>query len=381
MQDSGPIGLVSLLIFLVSWPGEETRPHARLRSWKRFDFAGTVLGIAASALVVFAFQNAGESGPGAWKSAVFIAPITVGLACWMGLFAWAFAVDKWFAHSIVPIFPVQLFQNRLYTRSTITTLLMGYPHLLLIFCFPIRMQVVSGRSPLIAGLTMLPMLGTVALGSMVSGKVNANNNNNNNNKSHLAETMRCGTWLMALGCVLLTTVRGSEDDAKALGYLAFAGFGFGLCTAAATNVIGVEVPTQQRASAHGIVAQARILGGSLGLSVSTVCLHTEVINRLPDILTPGELASFDGDVKRIMGDSLEAIQLAYVSAFRRTVLTAGIIACCAVMSTFYGSRLHREGLHREDDEQGRHEETALEETQPRATEPLIPFQDVVHPRA
>lgn len=239
MKYSGPIGFVSMFIFLISWPRKERIPRTRLRSWKRFDFVGTILGIAASALVVFAFQNAGESGSKVWKSAVFIAPVTIGLACWIALFTWAIAIDKWFAQSIVPVFPVQLFRNRLYTRSTLMTLFMGFPHLLVIFSFPIRMQVVSGKSPLIAGLMLLPMLGTVALGSMVSGKINATKNN-------LVETMNLGACLMALGCGLLTTVEGSKDDAKAIGFLTFMGLGFGLHAAAATNVIGVEVPIQQR---------------------------------------------------------------------------------------------------------------------------------------
>lgn len=208
-------------------------------SWKQFDFVGTILGIAASVLVVFAFQNAGESEPKTWGRPIFIAPLVIGLACWLALFAWGFAIEKWFAQSITPVFPIELLRNRRYARSTLTTFLLGYPHLLLIFLFPIRMQVVSDKSPLLAGLTLLPMLGTVAIGSMVSGKVNAV-------KDHLSGTLRCGSWLMGLGFVLLTTVRGPEDDAKALGFLAFVGFGFGLFTAAATNVISVDVLTRQK---------------------------------------------------------------------------------------------------------------------------------------
>ncbi|PKK42889.1 hypothetical protein CI102_12751, partial [Trichoderma harzianum] len=209
------------------------------------------------------------------------------------------------------------------TISMLTTFLLGYPYLLLIFLFPIRMQVVSGKSPLLAGLTLLPMLGTAAIGSMVSGKVNAV-------KDHLSGTLRCGSWLMGLGFVLLTTVRGPENDARALGFLAFVGFGFGLFTAAATNVISVDVLTRQKASAHGILAQARILGGSLGVAVSTLFLHTEVINRLPDILTPEELAFMEGDMKNLVGDSLEAVKKAYSSAFHKSITTAAVAACLAV---------------------------------------------------
>ncbi|KAL6881505.1 MFS general substrate transporter [Trichoderma novae-zelandiae] len=280
--------------------------------------------------------------------------------------SWRWIFWKWFAQSIVPVFPIQLFRNRRYARSALTTFLVGYPHLLLIFSFPIRMQIVSGKSPLIAGLMLLPMLGTVAIGSVVSGKINAA-------KDYLSGTLRCGTWMMALGFVLLPTIKGSEDDAKALGFLAFAGFGFGLFTAAATNVISVDVPTRHKASAHGITAQARILGGSLGISVSTLFLHTEVINRLPELVPPEELASVRGDMQNLTGASLEAVKRAYVSAFHKGITTAAVAACLAVLSTaFMNCQMRRS---RSDVEQQR-EEVAPEEGGQRAVEPLIPLQTV-----
>ncbi|KAL6884369.1 major facilitator superfamily transporter [Trichoderma longibrachiatum] len=365
---NGPIGVISLLVFLLSWPSKREMPRTQTRPWRQFDFVGTVLGIAASVLVVFAFQNAGESGPGIWGRAVFIAPVVTGLACWVGVVAWGYAIEKWFAHCIVPVFPIQLFRIQRYARSALTTFLVGYPHLLLIFSFPIRMQIVSGKSPLIAGLMLLPMLGTVAIGSMVSGKINST-------KDYLSGTLRCGTWMMALGFVLLPTIKGSEDDAKALGFLAFAGFGFGLFTAAATNVISVDVPTRQKASAHGITAQARILGGSLGISISTLFLHTEVINRLPELVPPEELASIRGDMQHLKGASLEAVKRAYVSAFHKGITTAAVAACLAVLSTAFITCQMRRRERQRDVEQQR-EDVAPEEREPRVAEPLIPLQTV-----
>ncbi|KAL6793529.1 major facilitator superfamily domain-containing protein [Trichoderma sp. SZMC 28013] len=303
-------------------------------------------------------------------SAGILGPVLGGIfaeyTSWRWIFWMKSATPTWFAQSITPVFPIELLRNRRYARSTLTTFLLGYPHLLLIFLFPIRMQVVSDKSPLLAGLTLLPMLGTVAIGSMVSGKVNAV-------KDHLSGTLRCGSWLMGLGFVLLTTVRGPEDDAKALGFLAFVGFGFGLFTAAATNVISVDVLTRQKASAHGILAQARILGGSLGIAVSTLFLHTEVINRLPDILTPDELDFMEGDMKNLVGDSLEAVKKAYVSAFHKSITTAAVAACLAVLSTAFMS-CH---IRKRDIEQ-QLQATIPRDGQQRVAEPLIPLQDIAH---
>lgn len=213
--------------------------YAQLRSWKQFDIVGAILGIAASVLVVFALENAGESE--AWGDVKFIVPLILGLFSWITLFLWSKFVDKRLSQNVVSVFPMTLFKIRHYASTTLTTLFAGCPYLLLIYSIPIRMQVVSGKSPLAAGLALLPMLGTVALGSIISGKLNAPASN-----LTLTSTMRTGTSLMASGCGFLGLTKGSKDDAIVLGLLTMVGFGFGLCTSAATNMISVVVPMKQR---------------------------------------------------------------------------------------------------------------------------------------
>lgn len=88
-----------------------------------------------------------------------------------------------------------------------------------------------------------------------------------------------------------------------------------------------------------MLAQARILGGSFGIAVSTACLHHFVINRLVDIIPADELASFDGDMTHFKGGSLEAIQSACIAAFNRGVELAMVGCWLAFFSTFYGYRI------------------------------------------
>lgn len=225
--------------FYFSWPLKKQAEYTQLQSWKQFDIIGAVLGIAASVLIVFSLENAGESE--AWGAIEFIAPLILGLVSWITLFLWSNFVDKRPSQNIVSIFPITLFRNRHYTRTILTTFFAGYPYLLLIYSIPIRMQIVSGKSPLIAGLSLLPMLGTVALGSIISGKMN-----NTTNSHLLTLTMRIGTSLMACGYGFLGVTQELKHDAIVLGLLTIVGFGFGLCTSAATNMIRFEVPIQQR---------------------------------------------------------------------------------------------------------------------------------------
>ncbi len=223
-----------MILFVLSWPSKEQHNPANRLKWKNFDFFGTFLIVAASVLVVFAFQNAGESLYDAFNSSSFIAPITIGLICWVAVFAWAVLVDNGqFGKHLVPAVPFRLFRNRHYTSAALTTLLIGYPYLQIIFTFPTRAQVVSGKTVLVSGLELLPMIGGSAIGSITSGAVNGK-------KNFLFETIATGCCLTLLGCGLLSTVHGHEDDAKALGFLVFPGLGFGLSTAAATMLVTFE---------------------------------------------------------------------------------------------------------------------------------------------
>ncbi|KAL7969705.1 major facilitator superfamily domain-containing protein [Trichoderma sp. SZMC 28014] len=237
-----PICSIGMIILYFSWPRNLQTRYAQLRqlrSWKQFDIIGAVLGITASVLVVFALENAGESE--AWGAIKFILPIILGLLSWIMLLLWSYFVDTRLAENTVSIFPTTLFRNRRYMRTILAALFIGCPYLLLIYSVPMRMQIFSGKSPLVAGLSLLPMLGTVALGSIISGKMNASADHH-----RLISTMRIGTLLTAGGCCWLSLVHGSKDDATTLGLLTLVGFGFGLCTSAATNMISVAVPIQHR---------------------------------------------------------------------------------------------------------------------------------------
>ena len=233
--DSGPIGFVSLIIFFLSWPKAEYLPSTARRPWKEFDYIGSVLIIAAAVLVVFPFQNVGESSGGTWGTAIFIAPLAVGLVFWLALLGWGYLAGHFFQGRIAPTFPIAIFRNRSYAAAAISTLFIGYPYFIITYAFPLRAQVVDEKSSLLAGIMLLPMLGSTAVGSILAGTLSRT-------KNYLFETMLVGACLMTLGVGLLTIVHDADDDAKALGFIVFAGLGFGLNVASATMLTSVEVP-------------------------------------------------------------------------------------------------------------------------------------------
>lgn len=230
---------MSTLAVVLLWPSARCFPSIPKQSWRSLDALGTFLLISAAVLVVFAFQNAGESEDRVWTSLVFIAPLTIGICSWAVLFAWEYRVDQKLRPGITPAFPIALFRNRTYASGVLSTMASGYPLLLILFSSTTRVQAVSGKSALISGVMLLPMLGTSAIGGAIAGKINRGHR-------RASETILVGSCLVLLGCGLLTTVRGPGDDAKALGFLVFPGLGFGLTTTAATIMATIETTPKDR---------------------------------------------------------------------------------------------------------------------------------------
>jgi hypothetical protein len=117
-------------------------------------------------------------------------------------------------------------------------MLTGFPYLLSIYAFPVRFQVVYGRSALQAGLMLLPMLAASAVGTVVAGAVNGGQKS-----QRFFETLLVACALMMLGCGLECTAGdGAVVEAKVLGFLVFVGLGFGLSAAGSTMLAGAEAP-------------------------------------------------------------------------------------------------------------------------------------------
>lgn len=234
-----------MVFFYVSWPKAEFLPNIQKRSWKDLDFLGSLLVVSAAVLIVFAFQDAGYShAENPWSNATFIAPLVVGLICWVGLFAWEGACEHFWSDKMAAL-PLVLIRNRVFAAVILNTIFLGFAYLATLYAVPLRLQVVNGKSPITAGVMMLPMLGATGLGSAITGALSKRQN-------RLSETMTVASVLVTLGLGLETTVSdSSEIEPKFLGFLVFIGLGYGMITASATMFTALEAPIAE----HGKFTQ------------------------------------------------------------------------------------------------------------------------------
>jgi hypothetical protein len=96
------------------------------------------------------------------------------------------------------------------------------------------------------------------------------------------------------------------------------------------NLGGVDIIT---AVAQGIVAQVRVLGGSIGIAASTAILGVVEYNQLRGIVTNSQLASLRDSEKTFTTSQLQAVRKAYSDAFNEDMRVCAIVAGICVLLT------------------------------------------------
>lgn len=178
-----------------------------------------------------------------------------------------------------------------------------------------------------AGVHILPLLGACAIGSFLGGAISSRRNNT-------SLTLLVASCFQLLGVGLMTLVSGADFAPQYnYGFQAIFGLGVGLSLSAATimtNIIASE--ESGRAAAQGAIAQARVLGGCIGLSACTVTFNAHVNKYLAEHLTTKQLEDLHrtplSGLKLPMG-LRELVKDVYSGAFTQEIKI--MILICAVM--------------------------------------------------
>lgn len=323
---SAPIGILPIVLFCVAWPRPNQLQHAERRHFREMDSVGCFLLVAASVLVVFSFQVGGLRGS-AWGTALFLAPLLVGCLCWVLFFGWEFAVLRFWHQTVAPIFPPRLLQRRVYTAAVLATLPTGFVYFVVIYSLPIHFQIVNGKSALGAGIGLLPMLGSAAIGSMLGGMLSAK-------KNRIYQVLVVAACLMVIGAGLLSTLTAKlGTEPSGYGFQVLVGLGFGLTVSSVSMLAATESEIRDHAVAQGIMAQARVFGGSIGIAASTAILAVVERRELAGLVSPSQLTSLASAAASLSPAALFAIRKAYADAFDKTLRVTAIVACAGFLLT------------------------------------------------
>lgn len=87
------------------------------------------------------------------------------------------------------------------------------------------------------------------------------------------------------------------------------------------------------AVAQGIVAQVRILGGSIGIAATTAILGVTQRSELIGVVSAAELSSLQSSAATLSPAQLQAIRQAYTDAFDKSLRVCAIVTGFCVLIT------------------------------------------------
>ncbi|KAI1163554.1 major facilitator superfamily domain-containing protein [Nemania serpens] len=325
-----PFGVVLVIGLYLAWPESLGRQPRGWDSIRRIDFLGNILIIAACTLLVFALQEAGAySFP--WNHPVIVLALVVSSLSWLGFAAWELCLSFKKHTKVEPILPLRL-MGRVYSACVICTFCTGFVYLSILVILPERFQIVNGDNALYSGIHLLPLLGATALGAFLAGAMSRRSNNT-------SWTLLAAHCFQLLGSGLMLMLHNITVEFKAqYGFQVLLGLGIGLSLGSATIMGSVQSAQADLAVAQGIIAQARVLGGSIGIALCSIIFNAKVAHDLSGEMDPDDLEALHHSptIAPWLPPELQGkVKVAYADAFTNDIkLLMGIAAIGIISSCF-----------------------------------------------
>ena len=240
-----PIGILSVPLVLLALPNSF---GARLRA----DIVGVLLAGVGVLALVYGIVNGNDRG---WGSLEVLGALVVGTAL---LVAFVF----WERHVPSPLLPLRLFHDRSFTVANIVGFTFSFGVFGAVFILIQYLQIVTGATPLEAGLmttpwTLAPMI-VAPLAGLIAPRVGTR------------VLIVVGCFLQAVGVGWLAFVMSPElHYLEMLPAFIFAGVGMGLVFAPSSTAVLAHMTADDNAKASGTNSTLREVGVALGIAVLT----------------------------------------------------------------------------------------------------------------
>jgi MFS family permease len=267
-------------------------PFARRRV--KIDWLGaTFISASASALLLLLSLAGQEFAWASWWTVLLASTAVLTL---IG----AILVER---RAAEPILPPRLFRNRTFNLSGIASLAMGAAMFGGMIYFPQYLQVVRDKSPTVSGLLTLPLVFSMLLVSIVSGKA----------------ITRWGRWklfplvgliLVALGSFLLSNVTSTTSLSAICGFTVIFGAGLGLTMQVLILAVQNTVDRRDLGIATSTSMFFRSMGGAIGVAMFGAIIASRLTTEIPRMLAERgiKVPSTDG-LKSLLGTPDEIASL------------------------------------------------------------------------
>ena len=213
------------------------------------DVPGAITATIGIAALVFGIIQAAEEG---WTSAVILGSFAVSAASLT-----AFIIIE--QRTSAPMLPLHFFRQRDFTAAVLVIGIMFFAGVATFFFLTQFFQIVQGRSPLEAGLLILPNAGVIVFASAIAPRVAR--------QIGLRWTVVISLLVMSLAMVGFTQVAADWSAGVEIGMILVLGFGFGLGMPALTDSIMASVPVEDAGIGSAVNDVSRELGSALGVAI------------------------------------------------------------------------------------------------------------------
>ncbi|WP_118180264.1 MDR family MFS transporter [Paraburkholderia phosphatilytica] len=306
-----PLGLFALAVI-----GAAFRPHtAHVKHLIDYWGAG-FLATALTCIILFTSQG-GAILP--WSSPQLWFTLALGIVALGG-----FIHEE--RRAAEPIMPLELFRQRTFVLCCAIGFIVGVSLFGCVTFLPLYLQVVKGSTPTAAGMQLLPMMGGVLLMSIVAGRL----------ISRIGKYRMfpiAGTLLVAIGMVLLSTLKLDTPLTTLNIYMGLLGCGLGMVMQVLILAVQNTVEHRHMGVATSGATLFRSIGGSIGVATFGAVFSNGLASRLQQLVPAGaELPHATGPAT--IHQLPDVLRADYLQAFAGSLHTVFIVAACIVALAF-----------------------------------------------
>lgn len=281
-----PVGIALFIVAAIS-----ITPSAAQAGPRKLDILGAVSVTIGMAALVFGIAQGEREGWGSPVSLISFAVAVVGIA--------VFLYDQAKIAS-APLVPLSVFRNRSIVAANISMFCVGAAMASTFYFLTLLMQFVLGYSPLVTGLSYLPLSVAIFLGAGLVAPQTS--------KLGGRFTLLSGLIVGVVGLGWLSFVDSRATFvADLLGPSLLFGVGVGMVLGTVANLATAALPSSQQGLASGLLTTGQALGGAAGLAVLVAVANAGGgESRVPEQMASGYADAFLGTAVLLVVAALAA---------------------------------------------------------------------------
>ncbi|HUA28100.1 MAG TPA: MFS transporter [Streptosporangiaceae bacterium] len=253
-------------------------PESRSERRPRLDLTGVVISSAGLVALVYGFIKAGEDG---WGDATAVATMAAGVVTLAGFVFWERRVSR--RPGGQPLVQLNLFESAGFTWGTILSTLVSFALFGILFAMPLYFRDVRGLDSLGAGLRLLPMIGGMVVGMIVSTRLQSPPRGSEPGAEPLVGAkalVTAGFAVMAAALAIGAFTSITSGTGFGAAWFAVAGAGLGLAMPSAMNAALGALSAERSGAGSAAITAFRQVGATLGAAILGTVLSSAYQARL-----------------------------------------------------------------------------------------------------